>query len=250
MRPLKDKIQFFVIGLFLGLLVGGGFFIFKLDDYFRELRSYKNSLQEKEKTSIDVSEKENNNINKVKLKSPYKKKSISNNRTADSTLFDTGDYDLVVRETKKSTDSLVTLNKSDSLHLQAGAKKPNEETIIIRKDELLDSKYIDLFSFNPNDIVSLKDSIIEQISGMREEAQKFSYKIEFWKSPINYKGYKMAKNKIVLYGVNPSDAKKLYKFNDNIYLKSLVSVYKLDYSGDFRQFEKMSDESLLAKLKL
>ena len=37
MSKFRDKLQFFVFGLSVGLLVACLFFIFKLDDYFRKI---------------------------------------------------------------------------------------------------------------------------------------------------------------------------------------------------------------------
>jgi hypothetical protein len=41
LSSLREKSQVFIIGLLIGLLVAGGFFVFKLDDYFKELNFYK-----------------------------------------------------------------------------------------------------------------------------------------------------------------------------------------------------------------
>jgi len=41
MSSFKEKSYGFIIGILVGLIVAGGFFIFKLDDYFKELSFYK-----------------------------------------------------------------------------------------------------------------------------------------------------------------------------------------------------------------
>ena len=41
MSSFKEKSFGFIIGILVGLIVAGGFFIFKLDDYFKELNFYK-----------------------------------------------------------------------------------------------------------------------------------------------------------------------------------------------------------------
>src|ERR1700733_11969403 len=69
MAPFKDKLQVFIMGLMLGLLVGCGFFIFKLDDYFRELNFYKHLSQRQEPVQ---EEKVNEKLSgKNKLTAPY-----------------------------------------------------------------------------------------------------------------------------------------------------------------------------------
>ena len=42
MADNKEKIQFFVGGILVGLIIAGSFFIFKLDDYFEKLKLYQN----------------------------------------------------------------------------------------------------------------------------------------------------------------------------------------------------------------
>ena len=41
----------------------------------------------------------------------------------------------------------------------------------------------------------------------------------------------------------------LVKLDDGLFLKIQQVPYKLELNDDFRQFEKVSDESLLARLK-
>ena len=59
MSSFKEKSQGFIIGIMVGLIVAGGFFILKLDDYFKELNFYKSvsntfSINNKEAEPIEV----------------------------------------------------------------------------------------------------------------------------------------------------------------------------------------------------
>ena len=49
----RDKLQVFFLGLLLGLVLGGGFFLLKLDQYVKELSFYK-SLTEEKKDKNDL----------------------------------------------------------------------------------------------------------------------------------------------------------------------------------------------------
>ena len=59
----------------------------------------------------------------------------------------------------------------------------------------------------------------------------------------------MAKNKVVLFGIAAQEEVRLYKLDETIYIRLQQGVFKLDYSNDFKQFEKINDEALLARLK-
>jgi hypothetical protein len=127
----------------------------------------------------------------------------------------------------------------------------NPDEIIVRKDEMMDAKTIDVTLVGSADIKTAKDSLLEKESGIRDESKSpvTAYQVEFWQSPVNYKGYKMLKNKIVLFGVGLSDNLKLYKIEDALYLKQQQNVYRLAFTSDFHQFESVKDANVLAKIK-
>ena len=72
--------------------------------------------------------------------------------------------------------------------------------------------------------------------------------IEFWQSPLNYRGYKMSKGKLVLFGAEPTEELTLYKMEEVVYMKNKTGVFRLDLSSDFRQAERINDATLLARL--
>lgn len=225
----------------LGLLVGGGFFILKLDDYFAELNFYKQLSQKQEKTTEERTEDKavgKSKENQSKSKMPYKP--ISTAGTVDTTR-------------KESTVLRTNVDSSgigDTVRLAMAEGNTNtNENIVVRKDELLATRQVGMenISVNAND----KDSLLQKVSGIRDDKNivKQSMNVEFWRSPINYRGYKMAKNKIVLFGVAEQDDVKLYHLEEGHYIKLQQGVYKIDYTNDFRQFERINDESILARIK-
>ena len=70
-----------------------------------------------------------------------------------------------------------------------------------------------------------------------------------WQSPLNYKGYKMSKYKIALYGIVNIEGLKIYTLDDVIYLRNGSMVYKLEFSSEYKSYENIVEESLLSKLK-
>lgn len=225
----------------LGLLIGGGFFILKLDDYFTELNFYKQlsqkqveKLEEKAEENVEKKNKENHGKNKLSYK-PIPTVGI----------LDTSAKDVTVNKTY--IDSLIT---GDSIRSVAvGSITDKNEEIIVRKDELLATRQVDMANLSVN--ANGNDSLLQKVSGIRDDKNtvKQPMNVEFWRSPINYKGYKMAKNKIVLFGVAEQDDVKLYRLEEGHYIKLQQGVYKIDYTNDFRQFERINDESILARIK-
>ena len=128
----------------------------------------------------------------------------------------------------------------------------NSDDVVVRKDELLSTKTVEVINLNPTvSRANAKDSLLQKVSGIRDDRNntKQYFNIEFWQSPLNYKGYKMSKYKIVLYGIALNDGMKVFKLDDVIYLKNLTNVFKLDYTSDFAFYERITDELIISKLK-
>ncbi len=245
MGRFREKTQPFIMGLMLGLLIAGGFFILKLDNYFKELNFYKSLVhtftsETKVSETADNNKEDNSSKENTSVTTSAQHKFTLGNDSAETSLAKSGpagDVDSV-NTSSNSSDSLIT----------------NEETqdeIVVRKDELLSTKTLEVINLNPASAkANSKDSLLQKVSGVQDDKNnKQLLNIEFWQSPINYKGYRMSKYKIVLYGIVAADGLKLFKSEDGIYLKNQGAVYKLDYASELKPYEKISDESILARLK-
>jgi len=250
MSNFKDRVQVFFFGLMLGLLIGGGFFILKLDDYFKELSFYKHLSLNSKPGDKDIEEKPNVETTKQK-KNPYpvqkKEVAVVKADSAKSSFPEKALIDQKENPTEKIQPDSLQMDSTNSSVINKEA-----EDIVVKKDELLSVKSIELINLNPSEIntASAKDSLLQKVSGVRDDknlAKAANLMVEFWISPINYRGYKMSKNKVALFGIQTEGA-KLYKMDEAIYLKYQQNVYKLDLTNDFKPFEKVSDQVLIAKL--
>jgi hypothetical protein len=245
MSPFKEKFQGFMLGLMVGLIIAGSFFILKLDNYFKELNFYKSISKTFSSTSkgdeyIVKPDETDKTQEKKSSTTTTKRQSIFNR---DSTKTKATKTDLVL-----DSDTLNNYSAKDSL----AANNLNTDDVIVRKDELLSTKTVEVINLNPMaSRANAKDSLLQKVSGIRDDRNntKQYFNIEFWQSPLNYKGYKMSKYKIVLYGIALSDGMKVFKLDDVIYLKNLTNVFKLDYASDFTFYERITDEAIISKLK-
>ncbi len=235
MSSIKEKSMVFFVGLLIGLLVAGGFFLFKLDDYFKELNFYKHFAE------TFSSEKKTEDTQQMKSVSDEEKKFSKNEKKRQAEVVDNEQQKIIKKDSLKNQDV-------DSLSYEIGTM--TNDDIVVKKDELITSKTVELVIIDIAAKNNSKDSLLHKVSGIPEDKNNKPFlNIEFWQSPLNYKGYKMSKYKLVIYGINPSDNFKLYKVDEMVYLKSNSVIYKLDYSSDFRPYEKTTDESIIAKLK-
>jgi hypothetical protein len=238
MSSFKEKAQVFIVGLAIGLLIAGAFFILKLDDYFKELNLYK-----RVSTTLSTPKTKSENDDKAEeSKRSSKKKEEKKSLTIEVPV------DTVSEQPSRVEAEPDTLtNKSDSLY----AALASDEEIVVRKDELITTRTLEVFNLSPVAKMNGKDSLLQKVSGIKEDKSggKQMINIELWSSPLNYKGYKMSKYKLVLYGLSTMDGIKLYKLDDVIYLKNASIVYRLDPVSDFKAYERITDEQVLNKLK-
>ena len=208
LKKLKRKIPTFVFGLSIGLLVGIGFFVLKVNDLFNKLKesaSEKITVIEKTVETTDEDEKtKNNNRFKINFK----------------------------KSTKINYSEVDSLIKEDS-------------GINIASDELLTVKNIKIIQIG--EFIPSKDSSDIQKTRL-DDTNSDLYFVEFWKTPLNSKGYRFTKNKIMLYGFDDFSNLTLYEIDHSFYIKSSDQVYKLLYSSEFKQLDRVLDSELLAKI--
>jgi hypothetical protein len=208
---LKRKIPTFIFGVSVGLIIAAAFFFFKLNDVFNKLKSAASG----QITVIEHSVKSEKEEEKQSGKKPKERFKIEVPKTA--------------RVDYKEVDSLI----------QEDAK------INIATDELLSVKNVKVISLGDN--LAGKDSLAARLANVKDSNSDL-YFIEFWKTPLNSKGYRFSKNKIMLYGFVDFSNVLLYQLDNAYYIKCSDQVYKLFYGGDFRKLERVIDTDLLARI--
>ncbi len=208
---LKRKIPTFIFGVSIGLIVGVGFFIFKLNDIFA-------SLKDVAKEQITVIEQPVKNV---------KEETEEKTKNKDRFKINLGNSPKI---NYKEVDSLI--NKDRELN--------------VATDELLSVKNVKAINIGSAPVQDT--SAAAKLAGIENTTNSNLYFIEFWKTPLNSKGYRFTKNKIMLYGFVDYTNILLYVLDNDYYIKSSDQVYKLIYGSDFKQLEKVVDNELLAKI--
>ena len=73
--------------------------------------------------------------------------------------------------------------------------------------------------------------------------------IEFWESPLHFTGYKMGKNKVVIYGLDQIESVSLLTLDEAIFLKYYEYFFPLEPTSDFLPLVPLSDAILIHKLE-
>lgn len=206
----KRKIPAFIFGVSIGLLVGFGFFVFKLDDYFKRMRSGNTE-------KIKIVEQ---TIQKPQQEPPR----VHARREPQAPI---------------NTSQSPAINYSEVDHLLQ-----DDENINVAKEELISIKNIKVIDLDNTP----KDTLTGQLAGVTSNDYPNMFFVEFWKTPLNSKGYRMTRNRVILYGLEDFSNLTIYKVDDNFYLKSEEQVYKLSAGTEFKPMERVSDTNLLARI--
>jgi len=208
---LKSKIPSFIFGVSIGLLVGVAFFVFRLNDLFHRLKASAAS----QVTVIQQPVKEVTVTPRVKDVKEKERFQIRLGKTA--------------KMNYKEVDSLIA----------------EDSRINVATDQLLSVKTVKLIRLG--DILAGNDSMAAQVADVNEPSAD-TYQIEFWKTPLNSKGYRFSKNRIMLYGLHDYASVGLYEVNKVYYIKCAGQVYKVRQGSEFRPLDRVSDAELLHRI--
>ncbi len=108
------------------------------------------------------------------------------------------------------------------------------DDIVIAKDELLFTRVVKIEGMNGGN--SKKDAVLDSLL-INDKTKKLPtnfVKVEFWRSPINYKGYKFSNNKLILFGIYRYEDVTLESRNNKIYLNYANTFYLIEKADDFQ----------------
>ncbi len=217
----------FISGILIGVFAGLGLFFLVLIG-FNPLRLFSDSnAGQTQDTLVDLRK------NPVE---PFVKLSKQNTETAPAEIIE------------NAQDSLAPINQLDSISSSEITNSDyNSEDIIVKRDELIESRLLKLTLVNRNAAKGKTDSLISVFQG--SSSQSPEYRIEFWRSPINYRGFKFVRNAIVTFGLDPNESSRLFQLEDKFYLKHGILVYRLFLTEKFEPFSKVIDENLIKQLR-
>jgi len=168
-----------------------------------------------------------------------------------------------VEEPRKVSDTLQSTSDQEPMQESLSENKDTANTlegedIVVKQDKMLitvnlsvkdksgDGKSEPDRSLTADAVQKLNPSA-DLPSG--DENKITSYEVEFWVSPINYRGYKMSKNKLLLFGIEEPDGVKLYRLNDAIYMSYFKDIYRLNNTLDFMPYQKLKEPEIPSALR-
>lgn len=205
----KYKIPPFVFGVSIGLLAGIAFFIFKIDDYLKKFNKP--------------------DIGNIKIVEQSVSNSSSENKD----------------DTRSEKKSRISTKNSPNINYSEVDALLKEDDIKVAQEELLSVKNIKVIDL---DETTKRDTLTGQLAGVTSSDYPNLFFVEFWKTPLNSKGYRMTRNRVILYGLSDFSSITIYKVDDNYYLKNDDVVYKISSGTEFKPMELVQDSNLLARI--
>jgi hypothetical protein len=248
-RNVKNRIWFFTFGLFAGVTIGVvfGVAIKALLSHMNALHLSLNKIDNREdkiSQRLDSIEGKLSDQNK-KMNTPVIAKN-SNTKTITALPESTSTGSDTADSSTKITDGVDSINVDDN-------QPDSNVNVVVMTNQLVTVSSVPLTNLDTassKKSIKHSDSLIANMSEVAAVPDPSNYRIEFWQSPLNFKGYKMSKGKLILYGINSTSPVKLVKWEDTFYLLSNQTAYHIDYTDDFHPFERVADKTVLKKLSL
>lgn len=233
---MRNKILLFISGVILGIVLGVAFgvAIKALLNQFRKINIGILSLVNRQNAI-------NQRLDSLQLKLSADKKMISSSPNSSSHTI------AVKAQNQRTAPTPVVKASSADSNFNSGS----DSDVVIMTNQLITVEYIPLVnkdSLPQNSEARREDSLLAAMSDVEEKKAVTAYRVEFWHSPLNFKGYKMTSGKLILYGINSTAKIKLVKCSDTIYLIAEQLAFRLEFTDDFKPFERVSDAGMLKKL--
>lgn len=219
----------------LGFFVGGGIIWWQIQ---------KKNVVEKE-ISISKDDISNQNVNtnliakKLSLKEKYKAQLIK--YKIPPTFIDS----LKLDSTTLTLEQLIALYQNETVDTSNSGSFDN---IVISKDELLFTRLVKIVGQYQNGTDSYElDSVLTDQRNSHKKDQS-TIKVEFWRSPINYKGYKFDDVKLVVFGLLEFNNLSLIGQNNNLFIRYNKEYYQVEPTDDFKSFIPVKNSGLIKEL--
>ncbi|MHC1708095.1 MAG: hypothetical protein AB9842_11340 [Bacteroidales bacterium] len=260
MASKREKIGLILLGIFLGLVVSASFLwwqkhLLKKDWFsFKGIRSAYEKLFDSESDVLAQKKNQSDAGRKnYNLKEPYlytdtldaRLDSLLLNDSSDlSYLFENSAFEYYIESGNQQDTSYHQpktyqaysnpRDTSDSDSLSSAAKKHQSE-FIVKRDQFLNTRTYTVAGYP--DSLQRQNNRLDSLLTNDVRTKRLSpntLRVEFWKSPVNYTGYKLSANRLILFGSFIPDEISLEYHNPKLYLKYRNNYYVLETSSDFQ----------------
>jgi hypothetical protein len=135
------------------------------------------------------------------------------------------------------TDNTIPYDSLDQAALDSLAALTVDGSDIVMRDELLSSRRVKIIAGSdplPQKQAGNADSLLTTLTGVKvQETFPSDYTLEFWRNPLNFKGYKMQRDKIILFGLPPELNYQLLYLDGTLVLQNQKTQYILRETSEY-----------------
>jgi len=240
MSDKKVRLLFFALGLFLGIILGGSVVRVYADKVMAENTVSKNFMTRMLGKVLGlIYSRERKSGEQGGMPSA----GVAAPGYPSSTDSLSGQEDAGETETASTVSSVPIDSSAGHTAIHA------DDNIVVLKDQLVTSVQVPVIQ-----VLMTGRTGVDSLNRKGQNPKPIvsgpnPFPVEFWQSPLNYKGYQLGKNKLILYGLNESEKLHLFSWNGGLFLKVQEQFVRLDRKGEFKSFEKITDPALLAPLQ-
>lgn len=238
---MNKKLSYYLTGVLTGIIVGGITVFLIFGEQSPANNEYNFLKQQQEDTLKDLTKKNNTQTPPTsERKSEHK---LSRADTTRETAGDTAKYkDSAFAKAKVTVVRDTILGSGDTTVSQT---TPHSKTasgkndITVMEDQLLYSQKYPVYDMAGNHKKEKTqkdqnlDSLLTDAEYNKSEIPD-SIRIEFWKSPINYKGYKRINRRLIIFGFTSRDSLHIFHHNDKLFFRLKGKNFPLNTTDDFR----------------
>ena len=277
MSVKKERTGYILVGIFIGLLIGisvmwwqssfnkkSWFSFQKVSGLVKSLYSTTDEFFSNVKTTFSI---EKSNSQKKTAVNPSD--TLNKNKLADSlnhldsmgvnNFYGSNGMDYFI-DADKLPDSLLWFGSHS--RIKAGRDSIVHDTthyryssvsgdnIVVKRDELLMTRMIRVIGMSDttDQHGAYLDSLLTN-DKMSKHLPSNLYRVEFWRSPVNYSGYKLVRNRMIIYGIYDPDNVTLEFINRRLYLRNQNSYYLVEPTENFRSLNAVRKQEISGKGK-
>lgn len=218
------QIRLFIFGILIGSMVGVSIFwwftYFSHSDWFFTKRL--NNWIENLFTSSSELDNEKTVILKTN-KDANTKKNIIEEDTSELEQF-SDEFYYENSEPLVFSDSTFDISDENTSDNNTNSKSVLTDELILVKEIVFNSD---------------KDLLLDSLMGVNKSQESISVTVEFWKSPINFRGYKRSPKKIIIFGAKNHESAEFKMKDGKLIMTDNNSKYLLRYTNVFLKFEPL-----------
>ncbi|MCF8217541.1 MAG: MSCRAMM family adhesin SdrC [Bacteroidales bacterium] len=230
---MKNNLKYYLAGLLTGILIGIGLiFIFQSGE---EKKSPQFVLRNEAKETPNYKKEQKPSKNQTEA-------SIENKNTTDTVARQSTDS--VTTNAAQNIDTSKTPSDTSQQPIEQDTVPTSKDSlpqdqnndIVVMEDKLIDKQIVSINVTSPSDTNKARknlDSLLVD-DQTTKNSQLDSITIEYWKSPINYKGYRRIYNRLIVFGFTPQDTIEIFRRNKKLYMQIHDKNFPLNETNNFR----------------